>query len=190
MPDCLPRLTFLRSLTLMDEDDGVDGEALEPVLWHLTRLTHLEVGTFLRQGMSPPAAVAGLSQLASLVWGDDLSDGPPDAALPAGPWLASLRRLSASAGLLLCSLPTLLKAPQLQILHMHPAWPVDEITPIICWAPSHPGLTQLSWCAGASLPTDTCAAALQAQRSRPDLSIHPSATSEALRHLFFNAQPA
>ena len=65
----------------------------------------------------------------------------------------------------------------------------EALLRIIGWAPSHPSLAQLAWEVGDSLPSEVCAAALQAQRRRPALIIQPC-DALTLYHLFEEKESA
>ncbi|PRW33536.1 Cellulose synthase [Chlorella sorokiniana] len=186
MPDCLSRLTGLRSLTIDDcegslwePDDSVLERAL-PQMQHLTAV-------YLFSGGLPdtPAALSSLQHLDTVCWsGWDNKPQP----LPGGPWLARLRRLVLSCHFLsdAASLATLSGAQRLERLgirdtcefehfsrgpNMRPevkSYRDAEVAKIIAWTKKH---TSLQLLALIKLSPRMARAAAAAQRSRPALCI-------------------
>ena len=175
LPANLSQLTWLESLTVVDEgellqQDPEHGALLRAALPWLTRLRYLTLDPMA--GMdSPPAALAGLSRLHTFVW-----RGEADAALPAGPWLGSLRRLAAPAHLLANSLHLLAAAPRLEHLFVSGGHGEPTLR-ILRRAARFPSLEKLSLecfslgLEGSQLPAALFPAALEAQRQRPSLLI-------------------
>lgn len=106
LPACLSQMTSLRSLTVCDlnaeyegreEDPAEDLEAALPELRHLTQLL---LSTL--EGLTAPPAALGSLSLHSFCWLENEYgiETDEEASLPSGPWLKSLRRLAAPAGLL------------------------------------------------------------------------------------------
>ena len=117
VPSNLSQLTWLEAFSLFNAQHTLAESAdqtLLPALPRLTGLRHLALDRLLELD-SPPAALAGLSQLQTFIW-LDVKTPDADAVLPAGLWLRSLRRLAAPAGLLANSLPLLTAAPCLEHL--------------------------------------------------------------------------
>ena len=181
LPANLSQLTWLESLTVDDEaellqQDPEHGALLRAALPHLTWLRHLTLHSVLEL-KSPPAALAGLSQLHTFIWLDRRAPPAADAALPAGPWLGSLRRLAAPAHLLANSLHLLAAAPRLQHLFVSGADKHGDPTlRILRRAARFPSLQKLSLetlggIEHTKLPAALFPAALEAQRQRPSLCI-------------------
>ena len=181
LPSNLCQLTWLEALTLLDEDFDMQEECIQNLLSALPRLTGL---TYLALDSmvgfdSPPAALAGLSHLHTFVWLEAISTPGADAALPAGPWLGSLRRLAAPACLLANSLPVLAGAPRLEHLAVTNFTRPSEATYRLLRAPMYwSSVEKLSLLYSPfflsdkiSLPPAMVAAALEAQRQRPSLRV-------------------
>ena len=146
LPPCLSQLTRLEALTL--EDDGSchihggtaveDIESIVQAVSQLTNLTHLALAGYPQQ--PDPGRLAALSHLRSLWWLARARS--EDAALPAGAWLANLRRLALPVRQLHNSLPALAGARHLQCLAMTMfAQDNSDLLPeVLRWAAQRPAL--------------------------------------------------
>jgi hypothetical protein len=143
LPDSLPSLTALRSLTIGNPEVDPfhkgyiqDLEAVLPQLAHLTQLIFNPTECL-------PATLSALQQLSSLciVW---VEEADP---LPAGSWLRSVRRLAANSGLLAASLPNLGWADGLKDLGVFVFKDDDDMVSnlrsIVDWAAQQPHLQRL-----------------------------------------------
>lgn len=171
LPDCLPRLTGLRSLRLQGgtlkqpEDAAVCAQALP----RLTSLRHLIL-------ISLPAAVSVALPRCTLHVLGIVQSKPHDAALPSGPWLKELRELGVPATLLHASLQRLRSAAQLQhVAVVQAASCGDGMTAIVNWAVGPAPLHLLAVSGTEALPPTVWACIVQGQRRRPELHIQPCA---------------
>ena len=172
VPDCLSRLTQLKSLSVC-HDTYVDEEDIEELprqLRHLTQLTRLALDITADTALT----LTALNQLHSLCCcrADD------DVSLHAGPWLANLQRLVAPSELVVGSLEALGAAQQLERLGVTYA-DTQQLVTIVRWAAQQPQLKRLHLCSTghsySSIPSyDDVAHVLEAQRRRPDLIIDPN----------------
>lgn len=107
VPACLPRLSLLEALFVIEPFKGED------VVWAaLPRLQRLRALLLsLPEGPDVSSQLASLTSLRSLAL---LEDTPGH--LPAGPWLSSLQRLYVTANMCMASLPALAAAPRLELL--------------------------------------------------------------------------
>ena len=181
LPPGLARLTSLRALHIADTPvpDQPDVEAarqssasLAATLLPLARLTELALCN-IAYAASLPVSLGCLSQLQRFAW-----HGFPleDPALPAGPWLASLRWLSVPADAAACSMPALAAASNLEFLAARDfgSLPGCKQLPLVHWTERHPALKTL--CLGTrtakvEMDCEVLEALLGAQRRRPDLLI-------------------
>lgn len=139
VPLGLSRLTNLQRLSIADPSsplweheitwDGACGMVVVAALPHLTQLRHLAL-CCMPSMVAPPAALANATQLQSFFWLGGLGS-QATTALPWGPWLSGLRRLSAPADVLACSLPELAAARQLDMVGVH-AFPTHLATSEQC----------------------------------------------------------
>ncbi|KAL4448253.1 hypothetical protein ABPG75_005472 [Micractinium tetrahymenae] len=107
-PPCLPRLTQLHTLAVVTESGVEDVLAAVPCLTGLTCLQLAEVASF-------PHAVASLPRLQRLcLWSQDGTVADP--AVPAGPWLQSIKWFGAPWAFLEAGTATLAAAQQLEYL--------------------------------------------------------------------------
>ena len=98
LPGSLPQLTWLEALQISDlTDAAASWEALEAGLQPLAGLTHLTIeprGSLLPLACPRiPPTLQGLTSLRRLYWGADVA-APQNPALPAGPWLSTLRQFA------------------------------------------------------------------------------------------------
>lgn len=193
LPACLPRLTGLRHLCLLNvEQPLADGDA-ELLARALPQLTHLELEALELQGVL--GALSALSRLAHLScyyseWGEP-------GGLPAGAWLpaARLERLALPAHTAAASLAALAPCSRLRALGLYFArYDLDydgsaasAAADVCSWAAQRPSLRQLSLTAdfGADDMETAWAALLWAQRLRPDLHINVLADGDSLWRAMF-----
>lgn len=187
-PTCLSRLTQLRSLHLArrsgtDHLSVAEAEVLEAALPALQQLTHLGLELVLP---GPPSSLTALRQLRSFGFlrYEELHIDCPGigGALPAGPWLASLRRVAGGPNFLFASLPALVAATQLQELALVQL--IDSEQPA--------AISMLQWAAGRparkrvrvrflSFARNPRLAAAEVARQNPQLSLD---VLEPRRHEF------
>lgn len=154
-PSVLGSLTSLVRLCLLISEGGLEPlpdqtpeRTLAEALPRLQRLRHLALGP-MPGCMRPRAALSGATQLQSFLWLENEVPSAPDAALPAGPWLAGLQRLSAPASVLANSLTALASAISLVFLGMDAFWLADgNSTPaeLVLWAADLPQLQHFVLC--------------------------------------------
>ena len=163
LPACLSALNTLRVLRLDDTPHGWYGRgnahsALGCALRQLSLLTHLALRNVDCLGLGLPAELGSLACLHSFCWlqqheeegGPALSCG----ALPAGPWLASLRRAALSSITAAANLQLLSAGQRLEALVVVDTLGTDSARSryerhpaIAAWANQHPTLRRLGICA-------------------------------------------
>ena len=176
VPACLSQLTGLKALACEDARAD-DIQPWETVLPRLTRLTFLALTQM--SGQLSVAPLASLTNLRSLYW--QAGNVVHGTALPSGPWLAGLRRLFCSPTWLLeASLPALAGGAQqleLLVLRAFEDGQVDATERIIHWAAGRPSMRKVLLVTehgrSGQMPFPVCAAALEAQRRRPDMLVQP-----------------
>jgi len=172
LPACLPEMTGLEALLVDDceaEEAATAGDVVIAALPRLTHLTFLALSTM--PGMEePPAALASTTSLRSFHW--LLHMGNQD-AVPAGPWLSGLERLEAPLQLLTNSLPALHSASRLHHLGVRcsAASSLQQLSPLLSWAASHPTLQRLVLAANPPLRAAAFSDVSAAQRRNPRLAI-------------------
>jgi len=177
LPACLPQLTALEALMVDDAEERLQeaASAGDVVVAALPRLAHL---TFLALDR-PPAALAGITTLRSFHWSFQWDE---EDVLPAGAWLSGLERLEAHVDVLRHSLPALRSASRLQYLGV---WcdkecSLEQLSPLLPWAASHPTLQQLLINAEPELLAAAFGAACAAQRRNPRLVMDSDEDDEVL----------
>ncbi|KAL4457768.1 hypothetical protein ABPG75_012633 [Micractinium tetrahymenae] len=144
--------------------------SLEP----LTQLTHL-VCAHVRAAASMLPALAELGELQSFGWHGPAPTASP--ALPAGPWMASLRTVAVPAEVAAASLPVLAGATKLEELGLSRFAPSGcaKQYGILRTAAAHPSLRRVCLhLKDAPLAVGWFDAAVEAQRRKPSLRIERS----------------
>lgn len=151
-PEVLRPLTSLRALGLSTYDESAAGRAeVDETMCALPQLTAL----YLQLTAPLPPAVAGLAQLQRFAWSFSrtwsFSSTAPLAALPAGPWLASLRRLALLGMVTVGALDVLQAATQLEHLGLSRVSYADQgdAARLARCAQSHPTLQRVQLRAGS-----------------------------------------
>ena len=177
-PRCLGRLTQLRSLHVSRPAGGdlfssAEAQLLHAALPALQQLTHMGLELVLP---SPPASLSCLCQLRSFGFlsyeeGNDPAGAPGQ--LPAGPWLAGLRRLAGTCSLLAASLPALAAASQLQELGLLQVVGPEQqaAVSILQWAGGRPAMRRVRLERVCYSPASLRLAAEGAAQQFPQLSL-------------------
>lgn len=136
-------------------------------LAQLTALQELSVDGYLSGTSAELAVLAALPRLRLFRWLNRKQ--PPadaDAALPGGPWLASLESLIAVIYILANSLPVLAAATQLQLLGIGGTVTANRVFEVIAWASQCSSLRHVLF---SGYETGDLNVLLEAQRGRPDV---------------------
>jgi len=184
LPACLPELTALDALLVFDHashlhDEASSGDIAVAALPRLAHLTFLAL-EWMPSMDQPPAALTSLTSLRSFHWWADQQED--EAALPAGPWLSGLERLETHVQVLNNSLPALQSASRLQHLGVEcdEESSLEQLSPLLSWAASHPTLQRLVLDAKPELRAAAFTAVCAAQRRNPRLAIEGDDNREVL----------